>query len=155
MSDLLGCDRWSGLTSLHYLKCYVFISWLEEECEALQTDHFSAFWLDPLESEWLFHMDMITQNIFFPIQQKQLCHCKYLKACLQYKGLMLRMEWIKCRLALQLCILILARIFWHKEHIILWVCNFPTSFETVAKMQTIQKKKMCYCISHAPGRSFV
>lgn len=50
LSLAAGCNRWSELTFLHYLNV-MSSSLIERECEPLHIDHFSALWLDTLESE--------------------------------------------------------------------------------------------------------
>ena len=106
-SCLLGCNRWSELTSLHDLKkCFhVFISDWKRMWAPPDRSFFNFMALHSRRWVILFHMDMITLNLvfffFFLIPLKQLDHCKYLTGCLWYQGLVLKERMIKIQACVQ------------------------------------------------------
>lgn len=118
----LDCDRWSELTLLHHLKVLCLDRWWKANVSLSRQIVFQLYGWKLLTKS---HFSHGPQNFkrCLSMQPKQLCLCESHKAS---KELILKKEQLKCRLAFKSSILILAGIFWHKEHVMLALCSFLT-----------------------------
>lgn len=122
----LAWTRWTVTGGLSWprcttLKCYVLIS------------DGKRMWDSPDRSFFSFTAGNLTKSHFshgpedfkrcLSLQPKQLCLCESHKAS---EELILKKEQLKCRLAFKSSTLILAGIFWHKEHGVLVLCRVLT-----------------------------